>query len=397
MPSIDRVKDFICHILSFLLTKFSRAPHKIDRLGGLPDDVICHILSFLPTKFSVATSVLASRWRFLWTRVPCFNFDETFYWRKTPYSNTIIRHFLLQHEAKSITTFTFNMNYGDNYQFDKLLATAIKRNVRNLDLNFYGRVMWPRTPLFTCKTVVDMTLRLCKCIPSSADVCFPSLRKLYLNYVGFEGDDTLPNLLYGSPKLEELIFNRWETEDLSLNISSSSLKVLRVTLEPYWLLTFSGYKRAKYQMIINAPALRHLHLHGSRIGIPVNMNPLFEVEIFFKECSTNSNCSYEVKFLSCICDTKGLNLSGYNSNHEVVDREVAESSLKFNNITKLELQVYDVKWHLLLFKLALLIGVMKERKFDGGIGDKELIGVMKERIKLGRFGKARDQLHKEME
>ncbi|CAA0836993.1 F-box/LRR-repeat protein [Striga hermonthica] len=360
MPAIDRLagllNDFICHILSFLLpTKFSRAPqklHKIDRLGGLPDDVICHILSFLPTRFSVASSVLASRWRFLWTRVPCFNFDETNYMRKTPYSNIIIHRFLLQHEAKSISTFTFKMKCDDNYQFEKLLATAIKRNVRNLDLSFYGRVMWPRTPLFTCKTVVDMTLRSCKCIPSSVDVCFPSLRKLYLHSVGFQGDDTLPNLLHGSPKLEELIFNRWETEKLSIHISSSSLKVLRVTLEPNWLLSFSGHrmKRAKYQMIINAPTLRHLHMHGSRVGIPVKMNPLFDVEIFFREYSTNSNCSYHevIKFLSCVCDTKGLNLSGYDSNHEVVDREVAESSVKFNNLTKLELQVFDVKWHLLV-------------------------------------------------
>ncbi|CAA0836937.1 Unknown protein [Striga hermonthica] len=361
MPAIDRLagllNDFICHILSFFLpTKFSRAPqkiHKIDRLGGLPDDVICHILSFLPTKFSVATSVLASRWRFLWTLVPCFNFDETCYWRKTLYSDNIIHRFLLQHEAKSISTFTFKMNcFDDDYQFEKLFAAAIKRNVRNLNLNFYGHVMLPTTPLFTCKTVVDMTLRSCKCIPSSANVCFPSLRKLYLHFVGFQGDDTLPNLLDGSPKLEELIFHRWETEKLRINISSSSLKVLRVTLEPHWLLIFSGHgmKPAKYQMIIDAPALRHLHMHGSRVGIPVDMNPLFYVEIFFKEYSTNSNCSYHevIKFLSCVCDTKGLNLSGYDSNHEVVDREVAESSVKFNNIAKLELKVYDVKWHLLV-------------------------------------------------
>ncbi|CAA0821125.1 Protein with RNI-like/FBD-like domains [Striga hermonthica] len=232
----------------------------------------------------------------------------------------------------------------NNYQFEKLLATAIMRNVRNLDLNFYGRVMWPRTPLFTCKTVVGMTLRLCEGIPlhipSSADVCLPSLRKLHLYCAAFQDDDTLPNLLYGSPKLEELIFHRWETEKLSINISSSSLKVLRVILEPYW--SFSGNtlnKRPKYQMIINAPALRHLHMHGSRIRNPVTIYPSFDVEIFFKEYSTNINC---------ICDTRGLNLSGYNSNHEVVDGDVVESSVTFNNLTKLELQVYDVTWHLLV-------------------------------------------------
>ncbi|XP_024046535.1 FBD-associated F-box protein At3g52670, partial [Citrus clementina] len=42
----------------------------------LPDSVLCHILSFLPTNIVVASSILSSRWRLLWTSLYSLWFDE---------------------------------------------------------------------------------------------------------------------------------------------------------------------------------------------------------------------------------------------------------------------------------------------------------------------------------
>ncbi|KAJ0785496.1 putative F-box-like domain superfamily protein [Helianthus annuus] len=49
---------------------------RMDRLSVLLDDLILKILSFIGLKDAIQTSVLSSRWRFMWTSVPHLSFSS---------------------------------------------------------------------------------------------------------------------------------------------------------------------------------------------------------------------------------------------------------------------------------------------------------------------------------
>ncbi|KAJ0666408.1 putative F-box domain, leucine-rich repeat domain superfamily, F-box-like domain superfamily [Helianthus annuus] len=49
---------------------------EVDRLSSLPDELIHKILSFRPIRDAIGTSVLSSRWRFIWTSMPYLNFSS---------------------------------------------------------------------------------------------------------------------------------------------------------------------------------------------------------------------------------------------------------------------------------------------------------------------------------
>ena len=51
--------------------------HMIDMISDLPEGVLRYILSLLPTNEAVRTSILAKKWKHLWTYLPAFHF-ETF-------------------------------------------------------------------------------------------------------------------------------------------------------------------------------------------------------------------------------------------------------------------------------------------------------------------------------
>ncbi|XP_012842067.1 PREDICTED: putative FBD-associated F-box protein At5g56440 [Erythranthe guttata] len=169
----------------------------IDRISDLPDSVICHILSFLRTKFSVRTSILCRRWMHLWAYVP---------------------NLLFHTENQEI-----------DYQLQTWVTFAVVRNVQKLYLCFLSkedvRGFLPRC-LFTCKTLVAMRLRSCGVIPvRRAAVCLPLLKKLHLIYVRFEADESLTHLISGCPVLRELSI-KLSHAMAYCNVSSPTIKRL---------------------------------------------------------------------------------------------------------------------------------------------------------------------------
>ncbi|GER43091.1 F-box/RNI-like/FBD-like domains-containing protein [Striga asiatica] len=252
----------------------------IDRLSSLSDKVICHILSFFSTKRSMATSILGKRWRFLWANVPCLDFSGDDFKEEGTQASDTIHKVILRHNAKRIDTLTlYHLNYND-YHLETWITTAIIRGIQNI----YLALNFDTIPssLFISRTNVDLKLDFYGASLSDVgNISLPSLNKFHVSSVVCENDESLPHFVSGCPSLEELnmAFTSVEENDYAgcINISSPTIKTLELDLHDF---TCPSY--LKYRMIINAPALRYLHVDGydsECITVPITMVSLVEADI----------------------------------------------------------------------------------------------------------------------
>ncbi|KAK4576678.1 hypothetical protein RGQ29_027286 [Quercus rubra] len=206
----------------------------VDRISSLPESLLCHILSFLPTKDSIATSILSTRWKLLWTLVPKLDLDS--YKISTSELSLdddddddvedaraimfahVVSSVLAKQECGELQTFRLRWLYGwDGSHLDAWFRTAAARKVKELDLEvlMHSDVENLKLPpsFFSCRTLVVLKLSGDIDIDTpSLSFNFPSLKILHLVEVSFPGtissqEPSFLRLLSGCcPVLEDFSF-----------------------------------------------------------------------------------------------------------------------------------------------------------------------------------------------
>ncbi|KAL7087281.1 hypothetical protein ACP275_13G058500 [Erythranthe tilingii] len=274
----------------------------IDRLSSLPGSVICHILSFLSTKHSVRSSILARRWRYLWTYVPNLVFVNR-------EGQEIINRVMLLRKVQSINNFRlFYVIKCSAYQLETWVTFAIVRNVQKLNLCFRSQNALPRC-LFTCKTLVDLRLRSCGVIPMSGAVCLPRLVTLHLFEVECESDESLPHLLSGCRVLENLVVES-EMDMVYCNVFSPTLK---------WLIIDYFSEHIKSGLLTSLTEAR-IELHSDE-----------------KKKDEFLHSRTVLEFVGRLCNAKLLTLDLVYETR-IIDLVLSAWTLHFRNLTDLELK-----------------------------------------------------------
>ena len=252
----------------------------VDRISSLPESLLCHILSFLPTKESIATSILSTRWKLLWTLVPKLDLDsdkistselsldddDVEDAREILFAH-VVSSVLAKQECGELQTFRLKWQFWwDGSHLDAWLRTAAARKVKELNLDiFTDREENLNLPpsFFSCRTLV--VLKLTGTIDIDIDIDtpslsfnFPSLKILHLLRILLPSiinsqEHSFLKLLSGCPVLEDLSFTADYFEG-EYKLCVPTLKRLSISE--------TVYNESDYQLEINAPALEYFNFEG---------------------------------------------------------------------------------------------------------------------------------------
>ncbi|KAJ0666238.1 putative F-box domain, leucine-rich repeat domain superfamily, F-box-like domain superfamily [Helianthus annuus] len=317
-----------------------------DRLSSLPDDLIHKILSFVRAKHAVQTSVLSSRWRYIWTSIPCLNLScKDFH--MLPKFSKFVKHALSGRNNQIEVSSVKLTSRGKVVQpcVERILSYAFSHNVEQMNIIFLPEknIEFP-VSLFSSQSLKNLTLTGCTRNVYDLSITSPptwelqTLATLNLHFVTLHdaNTDKGDSLFSHCANLKNLTLKHCRLLGLNVfNISHPGLSSL--TLEDGYddvnvvtpqlkNLIIKGW-RGIHLMSISAPNLSSLHYEGSYDSLQLSTD-LFHLEkvdvcLSYPSNALKTVCLLQhfrsVKFLTLnleivkVCLYLSLMLSTYNS------------------------------------------------------------------------------------
>lgn len=227
----------------------------IYNISTLPEELLLRIISLLPFKDAVRTSILSSRWRYLYASISNldFNFGEGEINNPIGFMNILDRLFYFRNRCP-LDKFCLNWEVSvhlPSLHIQGWLQAVVWHGIRKIDLTVRTSVALPSS-LCTCKTLEELTLETRShlendvCFEVPAKVCLPNLKVLRLLELGFSDIDALNRIISNCPVLEKLVCHLCE-DKCKVSVNSATLKMLT--------MQYVGYEgwSGSFDVVINAP------------------------------------------------------------------------------------------------------------------------------------------------
>ncbi|KAH0898224.1 hypothetical protein HID58_047792 [Brassica napus] len=287
------------------------------RICDLPDDLLLQILLHTPTKNAVATEILSKRWRHVWKMLDKLDFKDD---QSSESFGRFIEKSLQLHEAPKLVTLVVELGPTCAVDVDvgKWVDKAVKHGVRELDFN----LSWKGEPtsfsksLYTCDTLVTLTLSNQILVDVTFPATMPSLLNLSLLDVEYKDEDSLARLLSSSPVLVKLKVARLDEDNLTnFTVKVPSLKKLT------YKTRFHEEEEAEEEeeeeeekegeeeyhirsLVIDCPALTHLRIFDNRADYCSLTENMFCLDKVYIPYVPNP----DEKFLTCLSSVTRLYL-----------------------------------------------------------------------------------------
>ncbi|KAL2242695.1 putative F-box/LRR-repeat protein At5g41840 [Sesamum indicum] len=237
----------------------------IDRISNLPNEILCHILSFLPTKYAVATSILSTKWKNLFPLIPNLRLrlDDSLLLHPESTPETYLVSFMnfvdrllnvTLHDVPSIYAFCLIcQKFDDGGEIANWVQAALRLNVNRMDLRIRGlrNSNFLFDSLFGCNIV---SLNLLLDFADDAPECrfsLPNLKMLSVQYMKFNAVNVL---LECCPVLEYLVvYNCYCNPGEMLRICIPSLMALKLV---------NGVNCLEGELELDAPNLEYFNYGG---------------------------------------------------------------------------------------------------------------------------------------
>ncbi|XP_077238127.1 F-box/FBD/LRR-repeat protein At1g51370-like [Tasmannia lanceolata] len=283
-----------------------------DEISELPEPLLTNILSFLPTKDAVRTSILSSRWRYLWTQIHNFDFSHECRYSHSDEIVGSVEQSISLHKGSKIHKFCLSFAYQKRFAFNvnRWIHVAFEKQVELLDLDFFGVPCCDRfelsTSLFHFGSLKELKLSYCLLKLDSFEG-LGSLKTLCLSDVKFV-NHSFQELIAGCPLLEELDMQKCYglgcIQISSLNLQLKRLKIHRCHV----------WRRIE----IDAPNLILLDISDYMVGVEYsfkNLSALIHVSLdldFFVDgdlLKQRGACRSLKTILQGVCHAKFLKLN----------------------------------------------------------------------------------------
>jgi len=251
-----------------------------DRISELPDGLLNHILMYLHIEESIRTSVLSSRWRKLWLKVPGLDVNVHDFPADGNLFESLMDKFL---EVNRGRLQNFKLNYESNlyYLMDRFvpwIATVVDRGIQHLDVTATDCPPWTIDfmPANICKSKTLVSLKLVNVGLDTPKfvVSLPCLKIMHLEDI-FYSPLIAENLISGCPVLEDLTIVRNHEDFLNfLRVMSQTLKNFRLTFD--W-----GMGSNDFSVEIDAPGLKYMSFRDSQSDriVVKNLSSLVKIDL----------------------------------------------------------------------------------------------------------------------